>query len=613
MTTTEEVTGGDLDSSADALERMNLVVVGHVDHGKSTVVGRLLADTDSLPDGKIDQVRANCEKTGKQFEYAFLLDALADEQAQGITIDAARIFFKTDDRYYIIIDAPGHIEFLKNMVTGASHAEAALLVIDANEGIQENSRRHGYMLSLLGVDKVIVLINKMDIPNYDEAVFENLRTEYNSFLKSIDVEPLMYIPVSGLVGDNIATASENMPWYKGPTVLSALDSLKRTTASAEGTFRMFVQDVYKFTKYGDTRRIVAGTVESGSLVPGDELIFYPSGKRTSVETIERFNPQDTDGASTDEAIGFTLSEQIYVTRGQLIAKAEELRPKVAERLRVSLFWLGQEDLVKNRDYFIRVGTAKVPAQLESVSKVIDAGNLDQNSSGDSIGRNCVAECVFKLNKAIAFDEVDFLSETSRFVLVDNYRIAGGGIIREALTDSQSDAREKAIQRNTKWISSLISPSARAERYSHKPLLLLITGDEKTDRKTLAKIVESLLFAEGKIVSFLGFGNILYGLANDIDDETNIEQEHIRRFAEVANIMINAGVIFIVSAANLKQNDLELIHTLIGRESVKSVWLGENTTSDAECDLYLPEARNLPNAVELIKEMLYDCNVIFRPW
>ncbi|RMG21188.1 MAG: GTP-binding protein, partial [Methanobacteriota archaeon] len=259
-------------------EQMNIVIAGHVDHGKSTIIGRLLADTNSLPEGKLEQVQEMCRRTSRPFEYAFLLDALKDEQSQGITIDSARIFFKTKKRHYLIIDAPGHIEFLKNMVTGASHAEAALLVIDANEGVQENSRRHGYMISMLGIKQIVVLVNKMDLVKYDQKRFEDIKKEYTAFLKEIKVDPKTFIPVSGREGDNIASNSPKMPWYTGDTVLSILDSFEKEKQPIDRPFRMPVQDVYKFTKGGDDRRIVAGTVESGRLRVGDEVVFYPSGK-----------------------------------------------------------------------------------------------------------------------------------------------------------------------------------------------------------------------------------------------------------------------------------------------------------------------------------------------
>ena len=224
-------------------EIMNIVTVGHVDHGKSTVVGRLMADTGVLPEGKLEQIRENCRRNSKPFEYAFLLDALKNEQAQGITIDTARCFFKTEKRHYIIIDAPGHIEFLKNMVTGASRAEAALLVIDAARGIEENTRRHGYFLSMLGIRQVAVLVNKMDLVAYRQQVYDDIRTAYADFLHKIGITPASFIPVSGMQGDNIAGHSANMPWYDGLNVLEQLDRFQAVPEPEDRPLRLPVQGV----------------------------------------------------------------------------------------------------------------------------------------------------------------------------------------------------------------------------------------------------------------------------------------------------------------------------------------------------------------------------------
>ncbi len=245
-------------------ELLSIVTVGHVDHGKSTVIGRLLADANALPEGKLEMIRENCRRNSKPFEYAFLLDALKNEQAQGITIDTARCFFKSDKRNYIIIDAPGHIEFLKNMVTGASRAEAALLVIDASRGVEENTRRHGYFLSMLGIRQVAVLVNKMDLVGYSERVFTDIRSEYVEFLKKIKIHPESFIPVSGMEGDNVAIRSERMPWYSGPTVLEQMDAFRTVPEPERMPMRLPVQGVYKFTENNDSRRIIAGTMASGS-------------------------------------------------------------------------------------------------------------------------------------------------------------------------------------------------------------------------------------------------------------------------------------------------------------------------------------------------------------
>jgi bifunctional enzyme CysN/CysC len=300
---------------------MNIVVVGHVDHGKSTVIGRLLADTGSLPQGKLEAIRELCRRTSKPFEYAFLLDALKDERSQGITIDTARCFFKTQKRKYIIIDAPGHIEFLKNMITGASRASAALLVIDAHEGIRENSRRHGTMLSMLGIGQVAVLVNKLDlIPEHRrQEVFNTITAQYGQFLEQIQLNPSCFIPVSAVMGDNIATRSESMTWYEGPMVLEALDSFEDVLPADDLPLRMWVQDVYKFTAKNDDRRIIAGTLSSGTLKKGDEILFLPSGKKTFVQSIEGFNTPPAEEISAGYAAGFCMTQQIYAKRGELVS------------------------------------------------------------------------------------------------------------------------------------------------------------------------------------------------------------------------------------------------------------------------------------------------------
>jgi bifunctional enzyme CysN/CysC len=285
-------------STATGRDRLQIVIGGHVDHGKSTIIGRLLADTGSLPDGKLAQIREFCLRTARPFEYAFLIDALKDERAQGITIEAARVFFQTPVRDYLIIDAPGHIEFLKNMVTGASRADAALLVIDAHEGIQENSRRHGHLMAMMGLRHVAVLVNKMDLVGFGHARFTQIEAEFRAFLHQVGVRPSHVIPVAGRDGDNIAARSARLPWYRGPTVREALEAFPAAQPEIDGPFRMPIQDVYKFTNGGDDRRIIAGTVLTGRARLGDELVFYPSGKRSAIKTFEAFNrpPQVAAGA-----------------------------------------------------------------------------------------------------------------------------------------------------------------------------------------------------------------------------------------------------------------------------------------------------------------------------
>ena len=592
---------------------MSIVIVGHVDHGKSTIIGRMLADTGSLPDGKLEQVKATCRRNSKPFEYAFLLDALKDEQAQGITIDTARCFFQTEKRDYIILDAPGHIEFLKNMVTGASRAEAALLVIDANEGIQENSKRHGYMLSMLGIKQVTVVVNKMDLVEYDEEIFNKIEKDFRVFLDKINIKPKTFIPVSGMFGDNIASNSKEMPWYKGDTVLSNLDSFKTEALPVNKPFRMPVQDIYKFTKGGDDRRIVAGSVIAGKAKVGDEVVFYPSGKKSTIKTIEKFNAKIPKKIQVGEATGFTLEEQIYIKRGDLACLESQITPKVTSRVKTNLFWLGREPMTLDKEYLFKLGTAKVKAKLEKINRVIDASDLS-NEVKNQIERHDVAECTLKLEKAIAFDLTEDIAETSRFVLVDDYEIAGGGIIDEALEDKQSRVREKVMIRNTKWEKSIISQEDRAEKYNQKSSLILITGEEDVGKKPLAKALEQKLFNDGKIVYFLGIGNLLYGVDADIKlNHNNHKEEHLRRLAEVSNIMLDAGAILIVTAIGLSQEDVDLIKTTINHDRIFKVWLGEEITTNIQCDLHLDKVLDQNHATNKIKSLLHDKNIIFNPF
>ena len=593
-------------------ESMNIVIAGHVDHGKSTVIGRLLADTGSLPEGKLEQVRENCRRNSKPFEYAFLLDALKDEQAQGITIDSARVFFKTNKRHYIIIDAPGHIEFLKNMVTGASHAEAALLVIDAAEGVQENSRRHGYMISMLGVRQIVVLVNKMDLVDYKQDVFDAIVAEYTEFLADIDVKAEAFIPVSGMEGDAIAELTDKIPWYSGQTVLESLDNFRKEAPPTDKPFRMPVQDVYKFTKAGDQRRIIAGTVDTGSITVGEEVTFYPSGKRSTVKSLERFNAPTPKQFSASEAAGLTLDQQIYIARGQLAAKAGEPEPSVSERLRVNLFWMGKKPLEPGKDYILKVGTVKEPVQIEKIISVMDASDLSSGQQKDKIEHHDVAEVILQCRHAIAFDTVDLNPSTSRFVLVDDYEIRGGGIIREALPDEDQQMRQRVMQRNLNWAASAVSRERRWERYNQKATLVMVTGKRNVGKKALARAIEQYLFTEGKLVYFMGIANVLYGVDADIKkpgtDQTH-RPEHLRRLAEVANIMLDAGVILIVTAIGLTQNELEIIRSVVDSDLIEAIWLGEEPT-DIQA-LHVPNLDNMDRTLENVKAMLQNKGIIFK--
>jgi bifunctional enzyme CysN/CysC len=589
-------------------ERLNIVIAGHVDHGKSTIVGRLLADSGALPDGKLAQVKAFCERNAKPFEYAFVVDALKNEQAQGVTIDSARVFFRAGNREYIFIDSPGHVEFVRNMVTGASRADAALLVIDANEGIRENSRRHGKLLGLLGVRQVVVLVNKMDLVEFGQETFDAVEGEYCVFLREAGVVPMRFIPVCGMRGDNIVQTGSAMGWYSGPTVAGVLGSFRQEESPSGKPFRLWVQGVYKFTNDGDTRRIIAGTVESGSLGVGDRIMFFPSGKKSTVKNIESFPPRSRPTASGGEAIGLTLSEQIYISRGELAIKVGESRPHVTSRLRSSIFWLGREPMVPQRGYLLKIGTARVPCMIETIRSVQDASTL-ATSESKQLDRYTVADCDLQLDRALAFDLSEDVLGTGRFVIVDEFEIRGGGIIREALGDTQSRMREKVLLRDYKWERSSISAEERAARFKHRPALVVITGKKDSGKKPIARALERDLLAEGYLVYFLGIGNILYGVDADIRGQADVRKEDIRRLAEVAHILLDAGFILIVTAIELTPEELETIHTGIESDQIVTVWRGGGEDGALHPSLSLKESTDVKSAAQQVMTLLRDLGIL----
>jgi bifunctional enzyme CysN/CysC len=584
-------------------DRLTVVIGGHVDHGKSTIIGRLLADSGAVPADKIDQVKNVCARTSKPFEYAFLLDALKDERAQGITIDAARVFFRTTTRDFIVIDAPGHVDLLKNMVTGAARADAALIVIDAREGVQENSRRHGYIAAMLGIRQVAVLVNKMDQVDCDPDRFARIEAEYRGFLRQVRLEPAAVIPVVGRDGDHLVHRSDRMEWYGGPTLVEVLNRFQAAAPDQRRPFRMPVQDVYKFTEHGDDRRIVAGTIESGEARVGDEIVFYPSGKRATIKSFEAFNQDGPVSAQAGQAVGFTLREQIFVARGELAARADEPRPRVTTRLRVSVFWLGRRPLAPGREYLLKIGTARSAVRVESIDRVIDASSLVAHEAATQVGRYEVAKCTLSCTRAVACDHADEVPGTGRFVIVDGDEICGGGTVREALPDRQDDSREQVLLREYKWEPSFIAPERRAARFAQHATLLIITGPKETDRKAVAKQLEAQLFDEGRAAYFLGMMNVLYGLDADLERSAETRREHVRRLAEIGNLMLDAGLILIVSAQELTKEELALIRTSVDPHRIATAWIGDREQTDLVVDILLSPFEGVDRNVEQIREWL----------
>lgn len=424
---------------------LRIVFVGHVDHGKSTLVGRLFHDTGALPEGKLEQIQATCERRGVPFEWAFLMDALQAERDQNITIDTSQIWFRTDRRPYVIIDAPGHREFLKNMITGAASADAAFLLIAANEGVREQSRRHGLMLSLLGIEQVVVLVNKLDLVDYAEDTFDEIEREYREFLEEIGLDPIRFIPVSARDGDNVAErAGETMPWYVGPTVVDALDAFEMPRFDDELPLRLPIQDVYRF----DDRRILSGRLEGGTVRVGDEIVFQPYDKVGIVESIERWSAPAPDTARAGDSVGIKLTEQIFVERGHVASHPVD-QPRVTNRFRANLFWMGRRGLRLGETYKLKLATQEVEVRVTQFERVIDAATLEEVDRDTDLRRDDVAEVVVESKSPVAVDRHTRIMAMGRFVLVDRTDLAGGGIVTEIL-ERTDDAADRDLRPVAEW-------------------------------------------------------------------------------------------------------------------------------------------------------------------
>ncbi len=521
-------------------EQMKIVIVGHVDHGKSTLIGRLFYDTDSLPDGKVEQIKQSCIKRGMPFEYSFLLDALQAERDQGITIDTTQLWFKTEKRNYVIIDAPGHKEFLKNMISGAAQSEAAVLVIDAKEGVKEQSKRHGYLLSLLGVPQIAVAVNKMDLVGHDEKVFRDIEKEYRAYLKEIGVEPTFIIPISGRDGDNVTAKSDNMKWYKGPTILEALDEFKTAKSLQDLPLRFPVQDVYKF----DERRIIAGRIESGQIKAGDEIVFSPSNRVVKVVSLETWPESQKNSAISGESVGITLSEQIFAERGQVVSHVKDA-PVLTNIFRGKIFWLGDSPIREGNKYLIKLNTSEYQAEVKKIEKVVDTGDLKISGDVSEVQKNSVAEVVFRIRGLATLDAYSSNSKTGRFVIVENYRTVGGGIIDlKGFIDQRTKTQPKG--KNLYPVESKIDVNRRALANGHKGGVLWFSGLSGSGKTTLAYALQTKLFEKGYQVYVLDGDNIRGGLNSDLGFDPKDRSENIRRVGEVASLFAQAGVICITA-------------------------------------------------------------------
>ena len=523
---------------SDMERPLRVVFVGHVDHGKSTLIGRVLHDTGSLPRGKIEEIRKACAAEGMEFEFAFLLDALLEEQKQNVTIDTTEIPFRTPRRRYAIIDAPGHKEFLKNMITGASRADAAVLVIGANEGVREQSRRHAYLLSMLGIKHLIVVVNKMDLVDYSEERFREIEQDYRKFLVDLGLEAHAFIPASAKEGENVARASMKMKWYCRANVLEALDLLEPQRPDVDLPLRFCVQDVYRF----DGRRIVAGRIETGTLQVGDQLVFSPANKSSIVATIERWKAPANGPALAGDSIGITLSEQIFVERGY-VASHENETPIETNRFHADLFWIVREPLRVGRFYDLRLATQEVKCQIVSIERVMDSSTLETKTHGrEQLERNEVGRLIIQTRGPLVMDNHDRIPNLGRFVIVDDRKICGGGTIFGGVyTD-----RQVTKSQNIFWTEGKITARARALRSGHRGAVVWFTGLSGAGKSTLAQALERDLFHHGMHTYVLDGDNIRHGLNSNLGFSPEDRVENIRRVSEVAKLMADAGAVVITA-------------------------------------------------------------------
>src|SRR5437016_3174969 len=538
------------DSQSSDVQHLKIVFVGHVDHGKSTLIGRILQDTDSLPEGKVEMVKKACAAEGMEFEFAFLLDALLEEQKQNVTIDTTEIPFRTPRREYAIIDAPGHKEFLKNMITGASRADAAVLVIGANEGVREQSRRHAYLLSMLGIKHLIVVVNKMDLVDYSEERFREIEQDYRKFLVDLGLDAHAFIPASAKEGENVARASMKMKWYCRANVLEALDLLEPQKPDVDLPLRFCVQDVYRF----DGRRIIAGRIETGTLKVGDQLVFSPANKSSVVATIERWNAPANGPAVAGDSIGITLSEQIFVERGY-VASHENETPIETNRFHADLFWIVREPLRVGRFYDVRLATQEVKCQIVSIERVMDSSTLETKTHGrERLERNEVGRLIIQTRGPLVMDNHDRIPNLGRFVIVDDRKICGGGTIFGGVyTD-----RQVTKSQNIFWTEGKITARARALRSGHRGAVVWFTGLSGAGKSTLAQALERDLFHHGMHTYVLDGDNIRHGLNSNLGFSPEDRVENIRRVSEVAKLMADAGAV-VITALDRKSTRLNSSH------------------------------------------------------
>lgn len=526
-----------------------IVIVGHVDHGKSTLIGRLLHDTRALPEGKLDALEAASRRRGMPFEWSFVTDALKTERDQGITVDAARLRFRSARRDYVIIDAPGHAEFLKNMLTGAAAAQAAILVVDVVEGLSEQTRRHAVLLQLLGLRDIAVVINKMDRRDYAKPAFDDAARAVSDYLGRAGLAAAAIIPISAREGAMVVERAPALAWYDGPTVLEALDGLSGAPGEADRPLRLPVQDVYKF----DDRRIVVGRIDSGRLRVGDRLRFSPGERSARVLSLESWQTQPAVTAAAGQSVGITLEEDIFVERGQ-VASAPEHAPQPARRLRLRLFHFGRAPLVPGEALRLQIGLAEHAATIETIERVIDVNDLASRSA-TALARNDIAEVVVACAAAIPVDAGG--RALGRGIMRRGYEIVAGFLVAAVLDAPAAAPRHLVAAR------SLVALAERRAAWGHAGGVLWLTGLSGAGKSTLAVLLEQELFRRGWHAVLLDADALRHTLNADLGFSEGERGENVRRLGAAAQLLAESGVVAIVACIAPRLAQRERLRAALG--------------------------------------------------
>ncbi len=530
---------------------LRFITCGSVDDGKSTLIGRLLYESKMIFEDQMAALEADSKKVGTQggdIDFALLVDGLAAEREQGITIDVAYRFFSTDRRKFIVADTPGHEQYTRNMVTGASTADLAIILIDARKGVLTQTRRHSFLVSLVGIHNVVLAINKMDLVDYSHEVFDRIVAEYHEFAKQLDIPHIVPIPMSALRGDNVTEASDRLAWYKGTTLMEHLETIQIAETPQLKPFRMPVQWV---NRPNLDFRGFSGLISSGSVRPGDRIKALPSGKESTVTRIVTYDG-DLPLAVAGQSVTLTLADEIDINRGDIITPAQE-PAAVADQFNATLVWMNEEPLLPGRSYLMKIGTKYVTASISAIRHKVNVNTME-HLAAKTLVLNEIALCNINLDQAVPFDPYEDNRDTGGFILVDRLtnETVGAGMLHFALRRSQ----------NVHWQAIDINKEARARLKGQKGCVLWFTGLSGAGKSTIANLVEKQLYARGRHTTLLDGDNVRHGLNKDLGFTDEDRVENIRRVGEVAKLMVDAGLIVLVSFISPFRSERQMARDLL---------------------------------------------------